>query len=276
LLVAIHVSTGKYYDSGGPSGNYRDNEYSQHLIQCDSSFNAVVVQLAELAILFTQCDNDFLKIYDGPTAASSLLFLSGCPKPIVSSSNPLVLVSTTTQVYIKFTADNLGPNAGGYTIQYFCSHLTTVSSPSGTLYDTGGAGGHYGNSEIIATRITCPLGRGPQLTFTQLDIDGTMPSCSSDNLKIISGGVVKNTFCGTWTDPFLPQVSVGASSALILFNSDSTITNGGYSLDYECVLITSGKRYFSLFEWDPCTTNLKLSLLYRCGLRQRRSHWKLC
>ncbi len=70
-----------------------------------------------------------------------------------------------------------------------------------------------------------------------------MPSCSKDNLKIIIGGVVKDTFCGTYTGVSLPQVSVGSSSAFLLFTSDSTITREGYKIDYQCVPIISGKLF---------------------------------
>ena len=162
----------------------------------------------------------------------------------MSASSPLVLFSSSNEVYIRFTS-NAYTNGAGYALLYTCTVGTTVASTSGSLYDTGGSGGQYGNNENTLTRITCPMGQGPQLSFTELDIDGTMPSCSTDSLKIISGGVVKNTYCGTLTGPSLPQVSVGASSALILFTSDSITTRGGYSLDYECAMITSGKEPFN-------------------------------
>ncbi len=147
--------------------------------------------------------------------------------------------ASTNQVYIKFTSDGSG-NGAGYTIKYICKPVITVSSTNGTLYDTGGAVANYGNNESIVTRITCPVGQGPQLKFTELDIDGTMPSCTTDSIKIYYGGALKNTYCGTLTGSALPQVSVGATSALIVFTSDSSITRAGYTLNYECALITSG------------------------------------
>jgi hypothetical protein len=221
------------------------------VIKCGGN-RVVTLQITQLLIgedvAELQCNLDYLRIYDGPNSSSPPLFISPCPTPVVSASSPLLLFSTTNNVYIRFTSDG-DITGAGYTIQYACKAVVIVSSTSGTLYDTGGAGGQYGSNESVLTRITCPVGRGPQLTFTQLDIDGTLPSCSTDSLKIISGGGVKNTYCGTLTVPSLPQVSVGASSALILFTSDSTITSAGYSLDYECVLITSGKRFGFLFPY---------------------------
>ena len=216
------------------------------MVQCDPSLGVVVLQLVQFTLASSQCSGDFLKIHDGPSSSSPPLFLSSCSTPPVSASSPLVLYASSNQVYIKFTSDSY-TNGAGYTIMYTCPYVTTITGSKGTLYDSGGGGGQYGLNENTLTRITCPMGQGPQLTFTELDIDGTMPSCSTDSLKIIYGGEVKNTYCGTLTGPSLPQVSVGSSSALILFTSDSTITRGGYSLEYECVLITSGKILHLVF-----------------------------
>jgi hypothetical protein len=240
------VNPGVYYDSGGPTGNYGINENWVQLIQCDPSFGVVVLRLAQLA---TECGHDHLRIYDGPSSSASPLFMSSCSTPGVSASNPLVRFSSTNQVYVKFTSDSI-TNGAGYTLQYVCTPVipfTSSTATSGTLHDTGGAGGQYGNNESTLAQITdaCPIGYNFQLTFTELDIDGSMPSCPTDSLKIIYSGVVKNTFCGTLTGPSLPQVSVGASSALILFTSDSSITRAGYSLDYDCVGITSGNVQYT-------------------------------
>jgi hypothetical protein len=191
-----------------------------------------------------QCTKDFLRIYDGASSNSPPLFLSTCSTPIVSATSPLLWIASTNQVYVRFSS-NIDTNGGGYALQYTCLRSTSVTSTSGILYDTGGAGGQYGNNENTITRITCAMGRGPQLSFTEVDIDGTMPSCSTDSLKIISGNRVTNTYCGTLTGPSLPQVSVGASSAFLLFTSDGTITREGYSLDYQCVLFTSGNISYS-------------------------------
>jgi hypothetical protein len=219
------------------------------VIKCGAN-RVVTLQITQLLIgedvAELQCNLDYLRIYDGPNSSSPPLFISPCPTPVVSASSPLLLFSTTSNVYIRFTSDGVITGAG-YTIQYLCKAVVSVSSTSGTLYDSGGGGGQYGSNENTLTRITCPAGRGPQLTFTELDIDGTMPSCTTDSLNIISGGVVKNTYCGTLIGPSLPQVIVGASTALILFTSDGTIMRGGYSMEYECVLITSGKRFGFLF-----------------------------
>jgi hypothetical protein len=232
---------GMYYDSGGPNGNYVANENREQLIQCDIGLSGVVLMLMQLNIASSECDNDILRIYDGPSPASPPLFISPCPTPVVSASSPLVFTSSTNQVFIKFTSD-FASHDGGYSIQYTCTAGTTLSATSGTIYDAGGTGGQYGNNENTLTHITCPMGQGPQLSFTELDIDGSMPSCSTDSIKIITGNRVKNTYCGTLTGSSLPQMSVGSSSALILFTSDSTITRGGYSLNYECVIIASGKQ----------------------------------
>ena len=59
---------------------------------------------------------------------------------------------------MKFTSD-ASVNGAGYALLYTCTVGTSVASTSGTLYDTGGAGGQYGNNENTLTRITCPMGQ---------------------------------------------------------------------------------------------------------------------
>ncbi len=232
------------FDGGGESANYGDNDIWEQVIRCGEG-NLLQLRLTQLA-LGPDCKYDFLKIYDGPSSDSPSLFISSCSTPAVSALSPLVLYSTSL-VYIKFTSDT-STNGAGYSIKYTCTPITTVPITGKKLYDTGGAGGQYGNNENTLTRITCPIGNNLELKFTELDIDGTLPSCSTDSIRIIIGGVVKNTYCGTLTGSSLPQVSVGASSTLILFASDSSITRGGYTFDYECVLITSGKLILILYK----------------------------
>ncbi len=91
--------------------------------------------------LVTQFTNDYLRIYNGPTATSTTLFdgISTSFLPV----NPNC-ISTTNQVYLKFVS-NGSTNYAGYTINYQCTNINT--DPTGTLYESGGAGNNYSNYE---------------------------------------------------------------------------------------------------------------------------------
>jgi predicted outer membrane repeat protein len=194
----------------------------------------------------SECNFDFLRIYDGPTAASLPLLLSSCA---VSVSSPLWFFSSSNQIYIKFTSDNAGEGAG-YTIQYTCEQ---PSGMSGIRYDTGGASGHYGQNETTRSSFFCAANKVPSLRFSQLDIDGAMPSCTTDSLKISDAtkltygySITWKTYCGSLTGSDLPQYLGSTSSVMVLFTSDSSGTAAGYTFSYEC----------SIFEYTALTGTL--------------------
>ncbi len=143
-------------------------------------------------ISLTECSKDVLMIYDGGSSASAPLFISS---PSLCSINDLqnsktaptvYLFPSTNLAYVKFTSDATGISGGGYEIRYRCGPLLSVLE-SGKGYDSGGAGGNYNNDEYLWTRIICPPSRHLTLKFTELDIDGSMPSCSTDRISIYDG-----------------------------------------------------------------------------------------
>ncbi len=242
----MELYLGTIYDSGGLGASYGYNENWGQLIQCSPS-KVVSLQLTQLALGPTQCRFDILKIFDGPSSNSPSLFISGCPTPVISRASPLVFFASQNKVHIRFTTDgvtssdnNQYANGDGYSIKYSCQTSIADTSTSGTLYDTGGLEGDYGNDESLVTRITCPIGHGPRLSFTQLDIDGTMTACNTDSVQVYYDNALKQSYCGTLTGSALPQVSVPASTAFLVFTSDSTITRPGYTLNYHCEPITTG------------------------------------
>ncbi len=186
-------------------------------------------------------------IYDGGSSASAPLFISSpslCSvnDPFYSNSvSPVYLFPSTNLAYVKFTSDGTGFNGDGYEIIYSCGSVVSAAE-SITGYDSGGAGGNYNNNEYLWTRITCPPSRSLTLKFTELDIDGSMPSCSTDRISIYDASS-RNVFCGTLTGSALPQIHVPGGTANVAFISDSTITRAGYSVNYECSLPTSGNNY---------------------------------
>jgi cubilin len=235
---------GTIYDSGNSNGNYANNEYREQLIKCDP-YRLVNFQILQLAIgasgTTSECSKDFLKIYDGPSTSSPLLFLSSTTLCSVSSTSPLWFFSSSNQVYIRFTSDGSITGAG-YTIKYSCSPKLDILG--GTLYDSGGAAADYSDNEVLYSVVSCPVGRAPVLSFTQMEIDGTMPACSTDSIKVYDAVkattygytvTLKYTGCGVATGSSLWQGSL-AKSALITFTSDGAISKAGFALTYDCTI----------------------------------------
>jgi hypothetical protein len=135
----------------------------------------------------------------------------------------------------------MGTPGSGYAITYYCiSSRNSVTGTRGTLYDSGGEAANYANNESTMTNVACPLGLRLQLTFIQLDIEGSMPSCYTDGIKIFHGGA-SNTFCGTLSGSNLPHINGDTGSALIFFTADSSDARAGYALNYECIDANSGR-----------------------------------
>jgi hypothetical protein len=206
-------------------------------------------QLTQLAIAgngTTECskDLDFLRIYDGASSSSPLLFLSSSSLCSVSSISPLWFFGSSNQVYIRFTSDGTGTNGAGYTIKYSCSPKMDVNG--GTMYDSGGVDGNYGNNEALYVPLQCQVG-APKITFIQMDINGIPPACSTDSVKVYEfvkaamygyTAVLKSIYCGTRTGSSLPTITGTAGSLLVVFTSDATLTQAGYTANYECFILT--------------------------------------
>jgi hypothetical protein len=150
---------------------------------------------------------------------------------------PIYLVSSSSQVYLKFISSYSTEDRGrGYTIDYKCVLPVTVSSESGTLYDSGGSSGQYRSNEHLLTHIECPIiGQGIELKFREFDV-----VCPGDAIRIFRGHrILWKITCGKFADGDIPPITV-AGDAMVQFTSDNTGTGAGYTLDYTCAPIKSG------------------------------------
>ena len=115
------------------------------------------------------------------------------------------------------------------------------------MYDSGGVLANYGNNEQVYTPFQCQVG-APKVTFTQLEIDGTSPACSTDRLTVYDavkaatyGYTVslKSTYCGSVTGDLLPTFTGAPLGTLLgVFTSDASFTKAGYTANYECYILT--------------------------------------
>ncbi|HCS20765.1 MAG TPA: hypothetical protein DIW47_09430 [Bacteroidetes bacterium] len=87
--------SGEIFDSGGPTGNYSDNEYYEFVIQpCGASSITLTMNALDL-----ENNWDFLRVYDGPDASSPMLAeFTGNTLPtgtIKSSQGSMTLLMTS-------------------------------------------------------------------------------------------------------------------------------------------------------------------------------------
>jgi len=122
--------TGILFDSGGSAGNYGDNEDSEVTI---APTGAATVDLTFVAFDIepgsaSNCDYDWLEIYDGPTTGSPLI------DRYCNDNIPTTLSSTGGSVTIVFHSDG-GVNEPGFRMNWQCN-LSTVAPTAGFSSDT--------------------------------------------------------------------------------------------------------------------------------------------
>ncbi len=174
------------------------------------------------------CEKDVLTIFDGPTAASSILF-QNCtgPRPLLSSTN---------QVYVTFKSDDTIV-AGGYRILLQCAKLFTAAQ--GALYDPGGVGDNYGNSQTFRQIIKCGIDQYVAIKFTQLDIVITFGTTCNDNIVLYDGPTsasskIYGPACGQKMVNELWSGQTTGNFLLVFFSSDSYMNGPGFGLSYTC------------------------------------------
>ncbi|TDH16323.1 hypothetical protein EPR50_G00018550 [Perca flavescens] len=200
---------------------------------------------------------DFVQVYDGHMAGSSSFskFCGGkMPKPVESSSNTMV---------VRFKSDN-SLTSKGFRATYKSSlppviSSTTTSTPTSTSRPTtqtsppptsSGGGGQIilnGRKGMIQSlgfpnpypahlksswKISVPKGFLVKLQITDMAITGETGQCKEDKLVISDNYSTLGTHCGY----ILPPVVVSASATIFVnFQSDSRLTDRGFSARWEAV-----------------------------------------
>ena len=148
-----------------------------------------------------------------------------------------------------FACTNIMPTAGN----------TTLTSCSGTLYDSGGPCSLYGANQTAQVTIA-PTGAGQvHLSFNMFDIEsgdqgGTI--CNYDNLKLYDGPNTSSPLIGTYCNNNLPPgtVSSSGSSITILFASDPGVEESGFEIEWTCDVATAAPNVDFLADVDTTCT----------------------
>ncbi|XP_007562022.2 ovochymase-2 [Poecilia formosa] len=197
---------------------------------------------------------DFVQIYDGHKAGSALVgkFCGGTvPNPVESTSNTMV---------VRFKSDN-SLTSKGFQATFTKSSLppvitpTTTKAPSTTTTKTtppptSGSGGPViieGRKGVIQSagfpnsypahsnnswKISVSRGFLVKLQITDFAITGETGQCKDDKLIISDDYSILGTHCGY----ILPPLVVSASNTIsVSFQSDSRLTDRGFSAEFEAV-----------------------------------------
>ncbi|XP_068614175.1 ovochymase-2-like [Brachionichthys hirsutus] len=193
---------------------------------------------------------DFVQVYDGDTAGSSSVgkFCGGkMPKPLESSGNTIVVRfrsdSTLTSNGFKatFTKSSLPPvvvpTAAPTPIQ---TPAPTSPGSGGTVIVTGRKGviksvgfpNSYPANLTSSWKISVAKGFLVKLQITDMAITTETGQCEEDKLIISDSYSTLGTHCG-YTIP--PTVVSGGETIFVTFQSDSRLTDRGFSARWEAV-----------------------------------------
>lgn len=110
--------------------------------------------------------------------------------------------------------------------------INTITSPNGSFYDTGGAGGNYQDDERELWLFQPPNAQSVTLDFTAFDLE-----LDYDYLFIYDGDSLDDPVIGVYTGSNSPgTVQSTGGSLLVEFRSDCATTSPGWAVTYSSTI----------------------------------------
>ncbi len=110
-----------FYDTGGPSGNYQDQENWTQTIYPPNTSNRIRAIFNSYSV---ESCCDYLRIYDGPNTSSPLLFNGGSVSP-----GNLVSTHPTGALTFRFTTDG-SVTSSGWDATIICENSLSIDNPN--------------------------------------------------------------------------------------------------------------------------------------------------
>ncbi len=238
------------YDTGGPMGNYANNENNKFTI---SSPNGEQVR-ADFIAFNLEANYDYMYIYDGPSTASPLI------GQYSGTAIPPSALSTGTSLTFRFTSDG-ATIASGYQLKWACVGLPMYGdtirldhNASGNIncgisrhvfYDSdAGAGGTYLNNERnTMTFCASDPAKSVRLSFDMLtapvQLDLISSTIGNDYLWVWDGADttanVKALYTGSTSAYPQPGTVISRGQCLTTrMQSDATLTAAGFKATLRC------------------------------------------
>ncbi|XP_016315963.1 suppressor of tumorigenicity 14 protein homolog [Sinocyclocheilus anshuiensis] len=214
---------------GFPDQPYTPNSFVQWQLRGDPGH---VLKLSfDTFNLEKNCSNDFVRVYDSLVTMDKHLMAEKCG--FYSPSNPLTFISSRNVMLVTFVTNEEGNFPG------FRARVTQFSRDSGELACGGKLSGssgsfkspnfpsYYPPSTTCQWDIEVPNGKFIKLKFPKFMVSTGSPNCPGDNVQIVG----KSTLCGL--QPANTMVTVNSNQVSVVFKSDSSQVDRGFSATYE-------------------------------------------
>jgi len=192
--ATITTCSGNFYDNGGPSSNYSNN---QNLVMTFISDNGNRISF-NFSSFNLENGPDYLRIYDGPSTSYPLI------GSYTGNQSPGVVTSTGTSLTFQFYSDNSVTYSGwSATIScttpalpsYLMTDGQTIVGCSGVFYDNGGGNSNYSHNQNSVMTF-CPSSGSDYL---YIDFPLQFNISSDDTLYAYSGSDVNGMLIGKYT-----------------------------------------------------------------------------
>ena len=224
--------SGTFYDSGGPDGEYANDEMETYIICPDSAYTCLELTFLEYDVESSLWDQ--LNVYEGSGTDGMLLAtLSGIGMDATFHNEGCFTV--------EFMSDDMVTKAG-WEATWQCTQdacppdgtdldFPDLTDCSGTFYDSGGPSGNYLNNEDWDFSV-CP--DEPNLCII-ININTYDLPADGDVLTLYDGPDTTGDVLGRY---FLTGANVElqtpSSCFTIAFESNTFVTSGGWDISWQC------------------------------------------
>ncbi|XP_044011009.1 cubilin [Aphidius gifuensis] len=190
------------------------------------------IQFHFFTVLFEihpKCDKDYLEINETLLDRNVQLGL------YCNHTHPVPLVTSGSFASVHFHSDNKGQDLG---FQLTYSSIEGIPGCGGIYTKESGSistpmdGNTYEHNLVCEWKIQLPIGEKIFIDWQEFDIEGSKP-CRFDYVEIFEGPNTDSPLIGKYCgDSKPPSQILDSNEALIIFNSDFTMSGKGFKLNY--------------------------------------------
>jgi len=244
----LTTPVGSFTDGSGPAEDYPTGMEVSWLINPQNAQDSVT-SLTLSFIEFDTYSSDKVRVYDGSDENAELI------GEFSGTTVPTDITSTGNQLYVTFSSVGEAP---GFKIEYYSTlpsycTSTNITEPQGTLSD-GSGGFWYNNYTNCVFSLSHPEAVKYHLDFTQFSTEE-----DHDMVKVYNGenASIIGEFSGSDTpDP----IEVETSTILLIWTTNSTICEDGWSLNYSVDGVSVEETAFENLNIFPNPTNGMLNI----------------